>query len=360
MERTKRPRTLNIVVVDDQKEEYQWIGQVLDRLPNVKVNHWWISNPLEVNDLHELHDLDAILIDFHLEDLTAPEALDLFNYGVRSLPIIMMTSTGGISSSVGGLEKGATLFMDKNELEPSLIERILLYSIRQKEHEARLSKFAGYVAHDIAAPLRSIQSFANILLDSFSEHVGETEKEVANDIIRSSKKSLNLVDDLLTYTLAAQSEIEITEVKFSEFAHSAVEGMRDTIEEADADVVVEETDLTIHCSTSLTNHVLTNLIQNGIKYNNSRSPSIKVSYEYRDHWQVVSITDNGIGLEMKHAKQVFEPLYRLQDVKKSSKGTGLGLAICKEAIERQGGNIWIQSEPNVGTTVFFRIPFPEH
>ncbi|MDB5281596.1 MAG: hypothetical protein JWO06_671, partial [Bacteroidota bacterium] len=101
--------------------------------------------------------------------------------------------------------------------------------------------------------------------------------------------------------------------------------------------------------------VMQNLILNGIKYNRSAHPEVKITAESREKEIVFCVADNGIGIDRKYQDRIFEPFHRLH-TKNEYPGTGLGLSICKRIVDRQGGKMWVESEPQKGAKFFFSLP----
>ena len=106
---------------------------------------------------------------------------------------------------------------------------------------------------------------------------------------------------------------------------------------------------------SLIERVFRNLIENGIKYNTSKKPEISVSVITKNKFHEFAISDNGIGIDKKDTDKIFGIFKRLH-AKSEYSGTGIGLSVCKRIINKNGGEIWVESEPGKGSTFKFTIP----
>jgi light-regulated signal transduction histidine kinase (bacteriophytochrome) len=100
--------------------------------------------------------------------------------------------------------------------------------------------------------------------------------------------------------------------------------------------------------------LMQNLIGNALKYRGEAPPRVRISAEREEGGWKLSVSDNGIGLDMRHAGQIFRPFKRLRTGDDS--GTGIGLAICKKIVESRGGRIWVESVPGAGSQFSFTIP----
>ena len=102
--------------------------------------------------------------------------------------------------------------------------------------------------------------------------------------------------------------------------------------------------------------LLQNIISNGIKFQTlANQPIIKIkAFQNTEAW-VISVSDNGIGIDNNYQSKIFEPFKRLH-AKSEYEGTGIGLAVCKKIIARMGGTMWIESEKGTGSTFFVSIP----
>ncbi|RYD76317.1 MAG: GHKL domain-containing protein, partial [Sphingobacteriales bacterium] len=131
------------------------------------------------------------------------------------------------------------------------------------------------------------------------------------------------------------------------------------VEETGAQITQSELPV-VKAIPSLMNQLLQNLFENAIKFRNvNTTPVIQVNAEKKDHKWLITVKDNGIGIDPKYADKVFVIFQRLHSREKFA-GTGIGLAVCKKIVEFHGGDIWFESKPNQGTTFFFTLPLDEN
>jgi light-regulated signal transduction histidine kinase (bacteriophytochrome) len=163
-----------------------------------------------------------------------------------------------------------------------------------------------------------------------------------------------VIDDLLSDPSRAAGQACLWCVDSQELCDAAVRNLDFAIAEAGAAVrcgplpkVMANRELTL---------VFQNLIGNAIKYRGEAPPRIRVwaEREQGGYWRF-AVADNGVGFDMAHANELFNPCYRLKSAEECP-GTGMGLAICQDIIRQIGGRIWAHSEPQRGSTFFFCVP----
>lgn len=228
---------------------------------------------------------------------------------------------------------------------------------RSKELErsnADLETFAFVSSHDMKEPLRMISNYMQLL----KKRYGETLDKQANEYIDFANKGAvtlqQLINDLLAYSRITRTEIKRQQVSLAKVAAEAMSNMEMMVREKNA-VVKHETDCTISTDAALLVLVLQNLIENGIKYNNSQQPVIEIGCKAEEQNVLIYVRDNGEGIAENHQQRIFEPFHRLH-TKSEIPGTGLGLSICKRTVERLGGKMWLKSTVGEGTTFYLSLP----
>lgn len=218
-----------------------------------------------------------------------------------------------------------------------------------------LERFAFIASHDLKEPIRNIISFTDLL----KKEVGSTQNEKANkfmDIIQKNTNQLYaLVRDTLEFSMLSNKEDHREPVDLNETLESVRSTISDTLKKRNADIIIEDELPQINANKTQMFLIFKNLIENGLKYNESQKPQIKITHQIDSEKNTFSVTDNGIGIDKKYSDKIFEMFSRLQK-KEGWEGTGLGLATCKKIIDQMGGTIWLESKIGHGSTFKFSIP----
>jgi len=223
----------------------------------------------------------------------------------------------------------------------------------EKSNE-ELKQFAYVASHDLQEPLRKVNSFCQLLRDEYSDQLDEEAQSYIRYAVDGATRMKNLVADLLDYSrVETQGKpLELTDA--SEACAVAIDNLQAAIEESSAKISVDRLP-TIEADQSQLVRLFQNLIGNAIKYRGDRLPEILIRVqEQRGDW-VFSVQDNGIGMDSQYYERIFVMFQRLH-ARDEYSGTGIGLAICKRIVDRFCGRIWVESEPDVGSTFFFMVP----
>jgi len=162
-----------------------------------------------------------------------------------------------------------------------------------------------------------------------------------------------LIEDLLAYARVSSGPREMQVVDLGKVVHDVLGGLEQSIQESGVRVEVGDMPV-VQGQPAQLSALFQNLIANAIKFRREE-PAIRVSARDEGGEWLLSVEDNGIGIEVEQFERVFQVFQRLH-AKDEYPGTGIGLAVCKKIVERHGGRIWLESQPGVGTTFYFTIP----
>jgi len=249
------------------------------------------------------------------------------------------------------LMAGVTLDVTKQKaVQEALAEqaRQLARSNRDLEH------FASMASHDLQEPLRAISIFSELLARDYAPKLGERGQRFLEFIRSGAKKGYDLTQSLLFYARA----VSVDKNNFARFSlnksvDEAISSLKLKIAESSASVVRDELPEVRGDAVQVT-LVFQNLIDNAIKYRSEACPAIHVSARRIRDEVAIAVRDNGRGIAKEFREQVFEPFQRLEA--RETAGSGIGLTTCRRVVERHGGRIWVESEPDRGSTFIFTLP----
>jgi PAS domain S-box-containing protein len=219
-----------------------------------------------------------------------------------------------------------------------------------------LETFAYSASHDLNEPLRTIALSAELLERTCADRLEDDGAKFVGLVLQGVRRMESLIRDLLAYTTATKyEEGSPPGVDTGKVLASVLENLKGQLEQAGA--VVTQTPLpVVAMHESRLAQVLQNLVGNGIKYRGAESPRVHISASEGDGWCVLSVADNGIGIEPQFADSIFGLFKRLH-TRDQFPGSGIGLAICQRIVERYGGRIWLEkSAPGQGSTFSFSVP----
>ncbi len=218
-----------------------------------------------------------------------------------------------------------------------------------------LEDFARIVAHDLQAPLRSLTMFAELLAKEFSDRLNAEGISYLTRITDGGSRMQTFIQDLLTYSRAGKSEQTWVYCDLQELVARVIQNLQAAIAESDA--IIEVKDLPRHILVNPTEieQLFQNLIDNSIKFRGDRRPHIQIQGQQQLEQWLISIRDNGIGIEPQFHQKIFQIFQRLHSLRQYS-GTGIGLSICQKIVSRHHGKIWLESQLGEGSSVYFTLP----
>jgi len=243
----------------------------------------------------------------------------------------------------------------------------------QKRHEIELKKynqalersnlelddFVYIVSHDLKEPVRGIYSYAQFLEEDYADKIDADGQNKLKSLKRMSLRINELIDRLLYFSRLNKTELSYTCMDLNIVVREVLEMMEHYIEEQNASVTCETSFPNLLCDQARVGEIFSNLITNGIKYNNSPHKEIRIGvtteHERLPGEKVFYVCDNGIGIPEKHYEAIFKMFKRLHARDAYGGGTGSGLTIVKRIITQHGGTIWVESKPDIGTSFYFTL-----
>jgi signal transduction histidine kinase len=227
----------------------------------------------------------------------------------------------------------------------------------RKAAEQQRNDFIGIVSHELKTPVTSLKAFGQVLQLQLEKANDQHMVKMLSRMDAQINKLTHLINDLLDATKIEGGELQFHQELFSfpELLEEIIEEVQRTSEKhkiKQQDVIA----LHVNGDRERIGQVLTNFLTNAIKYSPDANEII-VRMSIRDNQLVCSVQDFGIGIPANKIDKVFERFFRLADDKLHSfPGIGLGLFISSEIIKRQGGRIWAESSPGIGSTFSFSLP----
>ena len=235
------------------------------------------------------------------------------------------------------------------------LEELVAQRTKEIEEKSKeLESFSYSVSHDLRSPLRAIDGFSKILIDDYEEALDDEGKRYFRRIRQACQRMGDLIDDLLELSRVNRSDFDLKDINLSVKANTAIERLEPNLPDHEVEFVVQP-DLHVRGDDTLMEIVMFNLISNAWKYSATDRPiKIEVGKTIKDGETVYFVRDNGIGFEMKYSNKLFKVFERLV-TNDEYPGTGIGLATVSRIINRHGGRIWAESEPDKGATFYFTL-----
>jgi two-component system phosphate regulon sensor histidine kinase PhoR len=255
---------------------------------------------------------------------------------------------------------------------------LVLHDITQIEQVERTQRdFVANVSHELRTPLTSISGFVETLLDHEPD-LSPQAQEFLGVILKNATRMNRLIEDLLALAQieSEESKLRPVPVAAAQLLGDAAESMTGLLQDSCVDLTFGPmSEKLVLADRDAIHQVLTNLIENAIKYGNSQKnqhpiafagdnavprperPRVELSAEREGENVRFSVRDFGAGIPLEHLDRIFERFYRVDKARsRESGGTGLGLAIAKYIITVHGGAIWAESELGHGSTFIFTLP----
>jgi signal transduction histidine kinase len=322
-------------------------------------------------------DIDAVLLDLSLPDSHGVETFAAAKSVAAGVPIIILTGQGDDLLAVKMVQEGAQDFLAKIDASGNNLSRAIRYAIgrakaeqqilklngdlerRVRERTAQLEEsvkeleaFSYSVSHELRAPIRHIDGFIRILLETDEARLSAGARQCVTRILNAVQSMTTIVDALLKLAQVGRQNLELRKTPLNRVVASVLDELRTEYEGRQVEWRIDELPQA-ECDRGLMKQVFMNLLSNALKYTRPRAMAvISVGQMVVDDRRVIFVRDNGVGFDAKQIDRLFGQFQRLHR-QEAFEGTGVGLATVQRIIQRHGGKIWAEGSEGQGATFFF-------
>jgi PAS domain S-box-containing protein len=218
-----------------------------------------------------------------------------------------------------------------------------------------LRQFAYIASHDLQEPLRMVSSYVDLLDEEYGDQLDSEAEEYMEYAVNGARRMKQMINSLLEYSRVHTEASEFTKTDLNEVFEATRQDLELLIAEHNA--AISRDDLpTIDVDPGQIGQVFQNLVKNAIEHATEEGiPEIEVTVEERQQDYVFAVSDNGPGIPENQQDDIFK-IFKQGANASSGTNTGIGLAITQRIVQRHGGEIWVESEPDVGATFKLTIP----
>jgi two-component system sensor histidine kinase/response regulator len=359
-----------ILIVDDNTHNLQVLGSILRKN---NCSPALAHHGMGALDFVKKKRPDLILLDIMMPEMDGFEVCRKLKQDAATceIPIIFLSARSEKEDIVKGLELGAVDYVTKPFNFKELITRVQTHlelkaakeALNQKIEElkqvnASKDKFFSIIAHDLINPFNSLIGLLELLTYQ-NEQLSEDDKDKFIQIIlNSSKKSYNLLKNLLEWSRTQTGRIKVNPVKFNlkEVVDKNIELLEHQIETKNISLFSYIETCSVFTDEQMFDTVIRNLLSNAIKFTPANG-SVSILSKTGEKDIEISISDTGVGIKKEDIDKLFriDVTYTTEGTEKEN-GSGLGLILCKEFVEKNGGSIWVESQEGKGS--IFRISLP--
>ncbi|MFW6309588.1 MAG: ATP-binding protein [Prolixibacteraceae bacterium] len=374
-------KVLNVLLVEDNPGDAFLVEEMLEEIPdyNFSITHVDTLKKTITQLQHEKY--DVILLDLGLPDSKELYALESVLALEPDSPVVVVTGLKDGATGQNAIKLGAQSYLVKGEFNRHSVLQNLLFSIerskflkRLKENKSELKKkndqleesntaknlMMSIISHDLRGPINSVISLLDIMNSEYDSLDDASKKRYLKSILSSAQNTHDLMENLLQWAQiqTKRRKVEPEEIEVKELIREGTEPLQSIAAEKEItiDITVPE-NKTVYADKKMITTVIRNLVNNSLKFS-QRGGEINIFTQISKKGNVeINVKDSGVGIENTTINKLFQ--YGKTSSSKGTEnetGSGFGLILCKELIEKNNGELIIESEKGDGTTVRFNLP----
>lgn len=368
---TPKNRTIKVLLVDDDEDDYLIIRQVFSRIPDSPFQLEWCSQFDKAKSLIDQQNHDIYLIDYRLSGQTGLELLEYAQPYKRSEPFILLTGVGDRDIEVRSMKLAAADYLVKGTINAELLARTLYYSLERKQFEEqrvgsliKLNKakdeFISLAAHQLRTPATGVKQYLGMVLEGFVGELTNSQKSILQKANESNERQLRIVTDLLKVAQVDAGKVRLrkADVDVVSLINDVIKEQRETFSKRNQTVIFEPlaSNVQLHFDRDTIRMVLENFIDNASKYS-GEDKTVTVKLEECGSEVRIEIIDKGVGIKLEDQDRLFEKFSRIENpLSTQVGGTGLGLYWAKKIIDLHQGQVTFESAVGKGTKFTIHLP----
>jgi len=377
---------IKVLLVEDDEDDYVLIRDLLSEVQNTEYVIEWVQSYDEGLKRMACPETRVCLMDYRLGPHDGLEILQGISRESTRPPIIFVTGWEDYETDLKAMKSGATDYLVKSQLSGPLLDRSIRYALerwkseqelrkayeemelRVKERTAELAEanaaleksseeiklFAYSVAHDLKNPVFATHGLARRLSNHCQDILDDKGKEYCRRILASSEQTAALVEQIYAYISARECHPAIGKVSLADVLQSIRDEFSSQLNVRNIIWSQPNENPEIPADRLSLIRILRNLVENALKYGGDGLRRIQVGYREGRNHHVISVQDDGAGIQDRDARKIFSLFARSTNAE-GVQGMGLGLAIVKELARRHHGDVWVEPTNERGAAFFVSL-----
>ncbi len=314
-----------------------------------------------------MEDIDAAITELEgaQQNLLASRTRHLEGQAAWATGIAILAGTSALASTILGMlwltrqRANAKLLTAERQFRQDLERQVEQRTAELTQVNRELDAFAYTISHDLRAPLRAVNGYADALVEDYGVSLPEEGRGFTRRIIAATERMENLIQDILSYSRLSREEVNLLPVALEQIINKVLSQSERLVADTGTRIEIERPLPSVKAHPPTLVQAIENLISNAIKFvAPGKTPQIRIRAENRQDCVRLWFEDNGIGIDPAHQERVFQPFQRLHGVE-TYPGTGIGLAIVRRSLERMGGQCGVISKPGTGSSFWIELPSAE-